>query len=283
RIRETEGPDEVEIYHNRVGAAVVAGLGPEASREHSRQLAMALEATTSDDPETLAVLFERCGHQDLAARHSITAAVRAAEALALDRAARLSRLALQFGRLDEPEKHRVEVRLADALANAGRGSEAGRTYLSAANAAPPHEKLDLQRRAAEQLLVSGHVDEGMAVARTVLGKVGITLGSSPRWALVSLLAHRAVVRLRGFRFRERDAAGVAADVLNRIDTCWSLTVGLIAVDIVRAADFGARHTLLALRAGEPSRVARALLIESTQSAMNGGRGRRRADDFVRRL
>jgi hypothetical protein len=110
----------------------------------------------------------------------------------------------------------------------------------------------------------------------VLAKVGIRRPESHRWALVSLLARRAFLRLRGLRFKQRDETQVAAQDLLRIDTCWSVGAGMGNVDMVSGADFQARHLLLALRAGEPYRVARALALESAYVAMGGSRSRERA-------
>ena len=55
---------------------------------------------------------------------------------------------------------------------------------------------------------------------------------------------------------------IDADTLLRVDTCWSATTGLLLVDMISASDFSARHLLMALDAGEPSRIARAMAIES---------------------
>ena len=55
---------------------------------------------------------------------------------------------------------------------------------------------------------------------------------------------------------------IPADSLLRIDTCWSVATGLALVDNIRAADFNTRHLLLALEAGEPYRMARALALEA---------------------
>jgi hypothetical protein len=68
----------------------------------------------------------------------------------------------------------------------------------------------------------------------------------------------------------------------RIDTCWAVAAGLGAVDLIRGADFQSRHLLLALRAGEPYRVARAMAFEAAWTAARGGAARERAAQIARR-
>jgi hypothetical protein len=83
--------------------------------------------------------------------------------------------------------------------------------------------------------------------------------------------------VRGLRFHERDASQIATERLMRIDVCWSVAAGLGIVDPVRGNDFQARQLLLALRAGEPYRVARALALEVAYNATGGGPSRRRTE------
>jgi hypothetical protein len=52
------------------------------------------------------------------------------------------------------------------------------------------------------------------------------------------------------------------------------------IDTIHGADFQARHTLFALRAGEPSRVAVALAMEAGHTAYVGGRWAQRRSDRV---
>ena len=115
-------------------------------------------------------------------------------------------------------------------------------------------QVELQRRAAEQFLIGGHIDRGMDVIRTVLRSLRMRLAPSPLLALASLAGRRARIRRRGLAFVARDPNQIPADRLLRIDTCWSVTTGLAMVDNIRAADFNTRHLLLALDTGEPYRV-----------------------------
>jgi hypothetical protein len=280
RTRVTGDREEIETYHDRIRETVVAHLSPDTLRAHHGALALALD-TTGADPEVLAIHFQGAGDHDRAARSATIAADRAADALAFDRAARLYRLSLDLMPPDSADRHGIEVRLGDALASGGRGHEAAHAYLAAARGTRAAEQLELLRRAAEQLLRSGHLDEGHETIRTVLATMGMKLASSPRRALLSMLVHRAAVRLRGLRFRERDASQISPEALTRIDACWSVAMGLGIVDHVRGADFQARHMLLALSAGEPYRVARAIAMEVAYASVPGGpRARRRVDKLT---
>ena len=121
----------------------------------------------------------------------------------------------------------------------------------------------------------------MDVIRTVLRALHMRLAPSPLVALASLVWRRARIRWRGLAFVARDPDHIPADSLLRIDTCWSVTTGLAMVDNIRAADFNTRHLLLALEAGEPYRIARALALEAGFLA-SGGTGSRYAAECAER-
>jgi serine/threonine protein kinase len=273
--------DYIEPYHDRVRAAVLSHVEPGRLRAQHRRLALALEASSHADPEALALHWREAGERARAAGYAAQAAAKAVRALAFDRAAELWGDCLALGLHKDADGRDLAVRRADALANAGRGSEAASAYLEAAMSATPSDALDLRRRAAEQLLRSGHVDEGLATLRTVLAAVDLRMADTPARALASLVLRRARIRLRGLRWKERDESQLSAALLRRIDTCWSAAAGLSMVDLIRSADFQARHMLLALDAGEPYRIARALAMEaglaSTAGRSAAARAQRLAD------
>lgn len=260
---------EVEVYHDRIREAVLAAAEAATLRHHHRRLAESLEARGDADPGLLAVHFRATKETARAARYAATAAERAAAALAFDRAIRLYRMALEL-ESDGAARHRLRVGLGATLAHAGRNREAAEAYLAAVVESPREESLAVQRAAAESLLVSGHVDRGLSVLGHVLRRVGLRLEPRPGRLIVRHWLRRLRLRLRGFRFRPRAAAELPPADLERIDVCWSVVVGLGLVDVLWAADFHARHLLLALAAGEPRRVARGLAMEVFFGAMEGG-------------
>ena len=271
--------EKLEVYHDRIREAIAGDIpGPELKNLHGR-LAAALERMPNADADTLVHHFHGAGQHQAAANYAVVAGDRASDALAFERASRSYRFALDFGRFDDAGQA-VRVKLGDALAASGRGHDAAHAYLEAATTAPAERVLELKRRASEQLLQSGHLDEGLAVVRDVLRRAGLRLPATPRRALVSLLTLRARILLRGFHFTERDEKQIPPAELVGVDTCWSVTTGLAIVDHIRSAEFGARNLLLALKAGEPLRIVRALAMELAYTSISGAKSQRRNETIV---
>jgi serine/threonine protein kinase len=265
--------DAVEAYHDRVRSAVIAQLAPGAKSDWHRRLALAMEAQEDShstvDAEALAAHWRGAGETAKAANYARRAADAAAAALAFERAARLYRFTLSLRTESDAETRRLQELLGDALTNAGRGREAAEAYLAAATG-DGAASLHLRRRAADQLLRSGYIDEGLEVIDEVLRASGMRLPSSPTRALARLLGRRAQIRLRGLHFKERNEKDIDPEVLQRIDVCWSVAAGLGLVDNVRGSYFQTRGLILALRAGEPFRISRALASEACFSSSAGG-------------
>jgi tetratricopeptide (TPR) repeat protein len=272
--------DTLAVYHDRIAETVVAFLDVEELRARHRAIAKALDEAGDADPEMLVAHFRGAGDVARAGEHAVRAAHLAAEALAFDRAARLFRMALELGGDGSSERHTLEVGLGDALANAGRGKEAAAAYLSAADRAAPRQGIDLRRKAGEQLLRSGHVDEGFAVIDSVLRAVGIHPPATPGAALVSLLGTRVFLGVRGTAFRPRAEDEIAEDDLLRVDVCWSATVVAGMIDTIRGAETQGRHLRLALGIGERYRMARALCMQAAHAASEGQKNRRTFDELA---
>ncbi len=282
RERLRGGGEVFETYHDRIRETVKAAVPEEVLSAYHDRLAAALEASGVADAETLAEHYERAGDLELAGRHAVRAADQAAAALAFDRAARLYQQGMQNWNPERAERFELLVHMARALTNAGRGGEAARTFMMASEDAPTSRVPDLMRPAAEQFLVSGLIDEGLSVLRTVLDDVGLKMAPTPRRALLSLLVRRAKLAVRGLDFEPRRASEVDPDLLAKIDVCWAVAVGLGMVDVIRGADFQAENLLLSLRAGEPFRATRALLMEYAFSAGGGGRSEDRTRELRER-
>jgi serine/threonine protein kinase len=280
RSTGTQQGDWVETYHDRIRETVVGRLEPSVLREHHRRLSQVLEASDHADPEVLAVHLQGAGDLPRAGEYYARAAAHAAQTLAFARAAKLYRLALELLPVEGGEERTLRTCLADALANAGMGEPSAREYLRAARGAEPAEALELQRRAALQLLSSGHIDDGLATLRTVLGAVGMRLPTSPRRALLALALRRLELRVRGLGYRLRNREELSSEERTRIDICWSAALGLSMVDVVLGAYFQTRGLLLALRAGEPTHLARSLALEAAHVSTAGPSAQRRTTQLL---
>lgn len=227
-LRTQSAGDETLLvaFHDRVREAVVGRLDPETLCDYHLRLAETIEGLERGDPRRIALHYREAGRPAAAAEYSVRAARQAVEALAFDQAAGFFRNALELGTWSRDDERTLQTELGNALVNAGRGGDSAEAFLSAAEGASPGDSSELQRRAAEQLLRSGRIDDGTAVIRRVLADVGLKLARKPWHAIVSMLLHRALLKLRGLRFRERPEDEISTKTLLRIDCCWAVSAGL---------------------------------------------------------
>ncbi len=242
----------------------------ELVRDHHRRLARALESTASADPEAFALHLLGAGERERAAPYAEQAAEQAITNLALERAVRLFRLALEIGAPASPSASRLQVRLAQSLAWAGRGAEAARAYSEAAAGAPGLQRVELERAAAEQLLASGRIDEGAQGLRLVLSTLGMTAPRSTLGALFWLAMYRLSIAVMGLRFVERKPEDVRPEDRVRIEAMYAAAMGFAVVDVLLGACMQARLLLHSLRAGDRFQVLRATALEASQLASLGG-------------
>ncbi|MFI5297314.1 MAG: serine/threonine-protein kinase PknK, partial [Polyangiales bacterium] len=266
RVREQDGLD---TFHDRIRETVIRLLDPGTlARRHAR-LVGAIESSREPDPEALATHCFAAGDRERAGAFAEQAGDDAVRALAFDRAAEWFRRATELRTLSATEERTARAKLSLALANAGRGREAGQQYLLAATGSPGPIGLDLRRQAAEQFLTSGCMTEGIAVVRQVLRAVGASYPESQLLTVILFLWTSIVIRLRGYSIRPPRAAAIPSETLTQLDTYFALAVGLSITDTLRGRYFGNRFLLGALRLGEPSRVARALVTEIANMGSSG--------------
>jgi hypothetical protein len=265
--------DVVELYHDRVREAILGQLDESQRATWHERLAVSIETSEKPDPEALAFHWQSAGDPEKASNFAVRAAERAADALAFDRAARLYELALRLRPPEGGEGRALRIKLGDALANAGRGKEAAAAYLASIEGGTAADTLDLRRRAAQQLLLTGRIEEGLDTIQSVLATVGLAYPATPRRALAAVLWRRLLLKLRGQRFRRRDESSVPTRDLARIDVCWHAGMTLAVTDHIRGHAFHGQGLLLALRAGEPYRLARALALEIGYRCTPGGPAR----------
>jgi len=279
---EQRHADEVMPYHDRIREAVHRELSSERRTHCHKRLASGLEST-GGRPEQLLRHLRGAGLDKKAGRAAEQAADRAAAALAFDRAASFYETALELGE-HKPEPRRVlNLHLSNALTSAGRGRDAARAALRGAEGADETTKRECMARAAHQLLICGHVEEGLDVLGDALSEIDVSMPATPRRALASVLWNRLKLRVHGLKFKERHKKEVAASELTRVDLFNAAGQGLAMVDNVRGAAFQAQGTLAALRSGEPYRVARAFGTEAVYMGSQGDRGRRRARRLLRTM
>lgn len=267
-VRDTGSRDRLEVEHERIRACVLEALGPAEQRQCHELLATALEEGDATSVEALARHWLAAGDPARARRYARQAGEVSASKLAFDRAAGFFRAALDVAAADPADDLELLEALAESLALAGRSAEAADVYGRAAALATGERKMRLDVQRTDQLLRSGHIVDGLSAAGHALRQMGLHVPRSTYGALLSSGVRRALVSLRGLRWRPH-AADVSTEELNRLEILWTLAMGLSVVDHIRGADFNSRYLLRALSVGDPVHVARALTAEASFLAANG--------------
>jgi len=270
----------IDVLHDRIREIIVQGVGERERVQHHLALARALATDPTTKPHVLATHFQAAGALPEAGRHWILAGDEAFRALAFSQAADFYALGERQAPLEAEERFALQRRRAESLASAGKGAHAAEVYLASAEKLSGAGALELRRRAAEQLLLSGHLDQGLRVIEQVLRSLGMRQTRSGHRGFLSILAGRMRVRTRGLRFTARTETEIAEKELARLDTSWSIACSLGVTDFVRGADFQNDHLLMALNAGEPRRLLRALTLEISYGATPGVGSERRTQTLL---
>lgn len=269
--------DRIESYHDRVRQAVLDGIATGDRVGLHRDLSRGLETTGRGEAEMLASHHRAAGDLRRAGVHAARAAEEASRVLAFDRAAAFYAMALELLGPDHPDRVPLLIALAEEREKAGRGREAAEAFLEAAPHVDELRGLELRRRACEQLMVTGHIDESLAELQVVLGAFGMSYPKTHRRALLDVIGRRARLAVKSWRRRPRSADEVAPRDRARIELCLHAAVGLGTVDNIRGHAFHMSGVLLALDHGDANQLSRALALEGAFRACMGKRAARQAD------
>ncbi len=271
----------VEPVHDRIREEVASQLSATRDHELRRKLVDVLLVEARPDHEAIARHLGAVGDKERASRHAEQAADAACDKLAFAEGARLYELALLTDANDRERERDIQEKLGDTLARAGRGRDAARWLQRAARGRERTRAMRLRGRAAEQLLVSGHVDEGFDELREVLAALDIRAPARNAVAAAELAALRLMLRFRGTEVREREVGEVSAETLTTIDLCRAGAHTFAAIAPIVGAALQTRHVLLALDSGHAPSAALGLAAEAGFRAYEGGDAFEEARRFLR--
>ncbi len=258
RGSESARTKSIACYHDQIRENVRSGLSEAQCQDHWRRLSDSLSRREDPEPELLYRCFEGAGDRQAAGRCAALAADRAATALAFDHAATLYRKSLDLGAPFGADRLALLVQLGDVLASSGRGQDAAAVYQEAAALTANSERVDLRRRAAEQLLCTGHAQEGTELIRAVCDEVGAKLPISAAAAALSAVWTTLGIRRRGLEVKSgRPAPGSDPRVL-RLRVAHTAATGLSGYLPMHAGSIATKYLRAALEVGDPLHLGQAL-------------------------
>lgn len=276
----------LEPVHDRIREAVNGVLDADAKRQVHARLARALLANGRAEPETLLRHFVGAGDTVNTRSYALLAAERAEAALAFDRAANHYQVVINLTPETDPARHALLTRWAEALASAGRASEASDAFQHAADTLGRTRPdsgalLELSRRAGELALRSGRLAVGTQRMHAALRKVGISPPETRARAAALSVWRRSKLFIRGLKVRDVQPT---PQLRARLDVLWGASTSISLMNYVVADALGLQHLLEALEGGERSHVVRALGYEAAFEAVIGGRFiRRRCEKILAQM
>ena len=272
----------VEVYHDRLREVLSAILTTAERKELDRRLFSTLLQQGSTDNDWLHLLALATDDRPAALRYGLVAAERASEGLAFERAAELYERCIELSGGHAAHSGTLREKLAQAYGRAGHGVKAAAAYQLAAQHTQGSQRYQLERAAASHLLCSGRFDEGEALLRKVLTELHLDAPSSEVGLYAALAWEHARISLRGLEFTP-PAHSERSDSRYKTALCGLISIETAAYDPLRAALFQARNLRMALDAGEPEDVARALCAAATLACVSGSeRATRRAEELFNR-
>ncbi|MCA9720429.1 MAG: AAA family ATPase, partial [Myxococcales bacterium] len=279
------------MFHRRVRDAIVTQIEPERRRSLHAALANAVASHQEEDLEALAYHSEAAGDRERALEFIFAAARRAERAHAFEATRRLLERALAIG-VESARREATLAALAQAQIRCGRGADAAKSLLAAAEACGVDSDTGRAYRcqAAEQWIKSGYLDRGWAELERVLAHHRIKVPQSHRRALASSAWHRSRFLLRSRKLdravASRSTSALTSAATARRDALWTAFTSLSSVNYTLSDVFALQHLHDAIDGGGDSTLCRALAYEAASEAYFGDRVRRqlpRLLDHVRAL
>jgi eukaryotic-like serine/threonine-protein kinase len=265
--------DRIEAYHDRIREAAYRSLDDAQRRAVHSALAASLEQHDASATEALFEHHRAAGELVRAGQCALLAAEKAERALAFGRAADLYAQASALQGSAGEQARALAERRGQALVFAGRGIEAAAAFSGALAGAPREQAMRLRALATTQLLRSGQLTQAFELLRSARDVFGLSVPASDLKAVGMMLWRRLKLRLRRWLGRRRSTRP-DADQLRRMDTLWGVASALSCIDLLRGSLYQGEYMLLALRAGEPGRLACALGVEANlHAAQNREPGR----------
>ncbi|MEY4578281.1 MAG: hypothetical protein RL701_2984 [Pseudomonadota bacterium] len=263
KLLRRRGAGEIATFHDRIRRVTIASLPRDELRTLHSRIASTLAAHGDVDPAELARHHEAAGEFEPAYRAYLEAARNASEILAFGRAAQLFERALGAAVAIPAaiaEQNRLRIERGHALARAGQSERAARLYLEAAQHAFGEERTHLRIWAAQHLLQSAHVEEGMEAARALLGELGVPMPRGTAATIARLLWDRAYLRVSPAipASLTRPAAAITLNDRMQLDALWNLAMPVSWIDPLASAALSTRHLRLTRAQPVPSHTTRAL-------------------------
>ncbi len=247
QVQEREGRKFTSI-HNTIRDLVRSRI--RGRNELHLELATCL-ADHQAEPELIGHHLVEAGARARALPYYVQAAEQALHKLAFERAAELCQRALGLG----GEQASVGMLLADALAGAGRLTEAAVTLDGTLDYADGATRSMIAAKAADLYIGAGHLNDGRRLLSENLAGWSIRLPRTNFARLLRLAWWTGPARIR------RSACRLDDEPSSKLDAVWVAAANLGLFDPIGALALHKQHQVLAYRMGNRSHIARALSIE----------------------
>ncbi len=262
----------VAPYHDRVRHAICDVLPDSQAALVHASLARAFEVREANNPGRIVRHWLGAKETSKAATWSLCAADAALATLNFTRAADFLETAMTHGSHSESERRQLQVRLADALVEAGSPRKAANAYeIALGNAPAESESVELRRRITENLMFAGDIDSSLRAAKSLSTEFRLTYPSTRATTLMHMVLGE--VRLARAKLEQHADSDADAFAAQRVDVAESLAMGLSGADALRSMVFTQQWALHSLKVGDPARCARALASLSILASMQNAPSR----------